>query len=186
MTVPPFLLGPRLALRGISHMDVGPEWLAWLNDPEVLRYRAPKAFPYGEAALRAYIDGIPARGDLMLAITERAGGRHVGNVAVDAISWVHGSANLSIMIGARDVWGRGYSVETIRLVADHVFGSMGLHRLMAQSPNPAFNAAMRKLGWTHEGDRREAFLVDGAHVDIACWGLLKREWLAARAGAAAS
>jgi RimJ/RimL family protein N-acetyltransferase len=35
---------------------------------------------------------------------------------------------------------------------------------------------MRKLGWTQEGIRREAFFVDGGFVDHEMWGLLDREW----------
>jgi RimJ/RimL family protein N-acetyltransferase len=53
---------------------------------------------------------------------------------------------------------------------------MGLHRLSAQSPNPSFNAAVRKLGWNQEGVRREDFLLDGSFVDVECWGLLSRDW----------
>ena len=49
--------------------DVSEEYLGWLNDPEVLRFRAPKAFPTTMESLRAYVAGIPGRGDLTLAIS---------------------------------------------------------------------------------------------------------------------
>jgi len=170
-----FLAGARLDLRPLTAADATADYLAWLNDPEVLRHRAPKAFPTTMPALLRWIDRLPERGDLVLAIRERDGGRHIGNVALNTILWVHRSAELSIMIGAREVWGRGYGAEAIELVAAHGFASMGLNRIWAESPNPAFNAAMRKLGWVHEGRKRQGFLLDGAFVDIECWSMLAEE-----------
>ena len=53
---------------------------------------------------------------------------------------------------------------------------MRLHRIWAESPNPAFNSAVKALGWSHEGTKRQTFLLDGQLVDVECWGLLKHEF----------
>jgi len=172
-----FLETPRLILRTIGADDARPDYLAWLNDPEILRYRSPKAFPSSMESLHDYLAGIGGRGDLVLAICLREGRRHIGNITLNTILWVHRSAELSIMIGAKDVWGMGFAKEAIYAVSRHAFSSMGLHRLWAESPNPAFNSAMCSLGWKHEGAKREAFLLDGKFVDIECWGLLQDEFV---------
>lgn len=176
MTTPAFLETRELVLRGLAPEDATPEYLGWLNDPEVLRYRAPKAFPASLESLRAYLAGTDTRGDLMLAICLKPGGRHVGNVTLNSILWVHRTAELSIMIGARDTWSKGVAKEAIHAVSRHAFRAMGLERLWAESPNPAFNRAVERLGWRHEGTKRRAFLLDGERVDVECWGLLKDEW----------
>ena len=171
-----FIDGRRIVLTPLGQADVSADYLAWLNDADVMRYRAPKAFPTTLAQLEAWIAGLPDRGDLVLAIRTRQERRHVGNIALNSILWVHRSAELSIMIGAKDVWGLGYATEAIELVTAHAFTRMNLHRVWTESPNPAFNAAMRGLGWTAEGTKREAFMVDGAFTDLACWSILDREW----------
>ncbi|MBI4327443.1 MAG: GNAT family N-acetyltransferase [Chloroflexi bacterium] len=173
---PAFLETPRLILRGLEPGDAGPAYLGWLNDPEVLRYRGPKAFPSDLESIRNYIAGIARRGDLVLAILRRETGAHIGNVALNSIQWVHRSAELSIMIGDKSSWRHGFGKETIRAVTRHAFAGMGLLRLWAESPNPAFNAAVTSLGWTREGAKRKAFLLDGQFVDITCWGLLAAEF----------
>lgn len=173
---PAFLTTERLTLRALEPADASPRYLAWLNDPDVLRFRGPKAFPSNYESLKAFIASIPGRGDLVLAITLRDTGEHIGNVALNTILWVHRSAELSIMIGEKSCWGKGYGREIIRSVTKHAFGSMGLNRLWAESPNPGFNAAVKALGWKHEGTKRQALLVDGAFVDIECWGLLASEF----------
>jgi RimJ/RimL family protein N-acetyltransferase len=171
-----FITTPQLVLGALRPEDASEEYLGWLNDPEVLKFRAPKAFPTTMESLKAYVAGIGARGDLTLAIRLRGSLRHVGNITLNSILWVHRSAELSVMIGARDVWGKGLGKEAIYGVTGHAFDSMGLYRLWAESPNPAFNGAVRALGWRHEGTKREAFLVDGRQTDVECWGMLKAEF----------
>lgn len=171
-----FLEGKQIVLSPLGRSDVAPEYLAWLNDAEILRWRAPKAFPTTMAQLEAWVEALPSRGDLVLAIRATDNHRHLGNIALNTIQWVHRSAELSIMIGAKDIWGRGIGTEAIALLTGHGFAAMGLHRIWSESANPAFNAAMTKLGWTSEGRKREAFLLDGIHTDFICWSVLEREW----------
>jgi RimJ/RimL family protein N-acetyltransferase len=171
-----FIEGQLVNLRPLAATDATPAYLSWLNDAAVLRYRGPKAFPSTMENLQRYVAEIPGRGDLVLAVCEKSGGRHVGNIALNSVNWLHRSAELSIMIGARDTWGKGYGKEAMSLVTRHGFLNMGLNRLWAESPNPAFNAAVQRLGWTREGTKRQAFLLDGAYVDFECWSLLASEF----------
>ena len=167
-------------LRALTESDISEDYLAWLNDPAVLRYRGPKAYPSNLAQLKRYVESIPARGDLVLAICMKRTNRHVGNIALNTILWIHRNAELSIMIGAKDIWGRGIGKEAINLITRHAFESMGLHRLWAESANPLFNAAVKSLGWTREGTKRETFLIDGQFADMECWSILADEYFAAQ------
>jgi ribosomal-protein-alanine N-acetyltransferase len=171
-----FLEGKNIDLMPLGRSDVSAEYLAWLNDPEVLRHRGSRVYPTTIAQLERWIDGLPDRGDLVLAIRTRRERNHIGNISLNTIQWVHRSAELSIMIGAKEVWGRGFGTEAIALLTAHAFSTIGLHRVWAESPNPTFNAAMKKLAWTHEGTKREAFLLDGAYIGFECWSILEPEW----------
>jgi len=177
-----FIVGQSLYLRKVAGSDVTDEYLRWLNDPEVLRYSARKAFPQDFDDLRRYISHAKESGELHLAICRKEDGRHVGNISLQNLSWTQGAAVLSIMIGAREVWGRGYGREAIALLTAHAFSAMGLRRLTADSPNPAFIAAVKRLGWTHEGVRRQAILVDGVYADLQCFGILRHEFQIDSAG----
>ncbi|MDA0746027.1 MAG: GNAT family N-acetyltransferase [bacterium] len=172
-----FIRTPNLILRGLSPEDATTDYLTWLNDPDVLRFRGPKAFPSSMESLRAYLDSVGSKGDLMLAICLQDTGRHIGNITLNSILWVHRSAELSMMIGAKDVWGRGYAKESIQAICKHGFDNMGLNRIWAESPNPAFNAAVKSLGWKLEGTKRKAFLLDGELVNVECSAILKSEFV---------
>lgn len=170
-----FLEGKDIVMMPLGKGDINSEYLSWLNDAAVLRYRAPKSFPTTLAQLEEWIVSLPSRGDLVLAIRTRTERRHVGNIALNTILWPHRSAELSIMIGAKDVWGQGIAKDAIEVLTAHAFGAMGLHRLWSESPNPAFNGVVAKLGWTKEGIKRDGFMLDGAFVDIGCWSILDHE-----------
>lgn len=167
------LATPRLLLVPLALEDVDDAYVHWQNDPEVLRYRARRT-PLGADELRAYIRGISER-DRVFAIREQGTSRHIGNIALNSVLEHHRSAELSIVIGMRDVWGHGYGREAIIAVTRLAFDGMGLHRVWAESPNPAFNRVVSRLGFVHEGTKREALLVDGRFLDLDCWGLLEHE-----------
>ncbi len=78
-----FLETDRLTLRPLKPEDADNSYLGWLNDPDVLRYRAPIAFPSSMADLDRYLASAGERGDLHLAICEKDDGRHVGNVSLN-------------------------------------------------------------------------------------------------------
>lgn len=171
----PFLQGETIYLRGLSPEDVSNDYLAWLNDPEVLRYRMAR-LPTTRKQLVSWLDGLSSSERLVCTIRLNKNDRHVGNISLSTFEWTHGSAELAIMIGAKDIWGMGVGTEAIHLLTRHAFKAMGLHRVWAESANPSFNKTMQKLNWTHEGTKREAFFVDGKHAAIECWGVLSSQY----------
>ena len=166
-----FIEGYGVNLRPLTSADIGEKWLGWLNDPVLLKYRGPKAFPSTLSDLHRYTAN--PNGDLQLAVTVK--NEHVGNISLSSINWVHRSAEVNILIA--ETAGQGHGKDAIAALTKHAFENMGLLRLWAESPNPAFNAVMKSLKWTFEGVKRKAFLLEGRQADILCWGLLKNEWI---------
>ena len=66
---------------------------------------------------------------MAMAIHERAGDRLVGTCAFCQLDGDNGSALYHITIGEKDAWGQGYGTEATRLMLDHAFGTLGLHRV---------------------------------------------------------
>ena len=163
----------RLSLDPLRPDDVVDDYVSWQNDPEVLRYRARRT-PLTGDDLRQYIASLPSS-DRVFAIRERSTSRHIGNIALNSVLPFHGTGELSIVIGARDAWGKGYGREAIAAVTKFGFGELGLRRIWAESPNPAFNRIVADLGYVHEGTKRQALRVAETYVDLECWGLLSTE-----------
>ena len=154
--------------------DYSDEYLGWLNDEEVLRYRKPKSFPTNRDEALEFLSNCNNKITICLGIFRKDDNRHIGNISLNNIQWTHRSCELSILIGDKSSWGKGYGKEAISTITNHAFNSMGMHRVWAESANPAFIKSVVGLGWVKEGIKREAFLLDGKFVDFECYSLIDK------------
>ncbi len=170
------IFGERLGIRRLRPTDATPIYLGWLNDFQVQAYTRRRGRNVSSKEMKDFLVAAQRSLDWHLALVVRDGRKHIGNLSLNSIDAKNKSAELSIMIGDRSVWGQGYATEAIELAADFAFRALKLHRLWAESPNSAFNAVMEKIGWIHEGKRRQAFLAGKKFLDFECWSLLHDEW----------
>ena len=176
MAMTGFINGENIFLRKLTMEDATDDYLRWLNDPDILRYRSPKAYSSNIEDLRDFIKRAQISKDLFLAICLKNTGKHIGGISLTSIDFIHRTAELSVMIGEKSEWGKNYAKEAISVLTKHAFMNMNLNKLWAESPNPAFNAIVKKLIWTHEGTKRKMFLLDGEYIDVECYGILKSEF----------
>jgi len=85
--------------------------------------------------------------------------------------------------GVAGLEGRGYMTEGMRLVLDHAFGELGLHRLEAniQPGNTASIALVRRCGFVREGFSEKYLKIDGEWRDHERWAIRSELWERARA-----
>jgi [ribosomal protein S5]-alanine N-acetyltransferase len=75
-------------------------------------------------------------------------------------------------------WGKGYATEAACRVVQFGFEDLNLYRIFAYvlTRNPGSMRVLKKLGFTQEGILREHHVRWGKREDLACMGLLVREW----------
>jgi RimJ/RimL family protein N-acetyltransferase len=173
--VPTRLIGARVVLVPFTGALITPRYLGWLADGEVNRYsrRLGQPAPSAEEA-RAWLAGL-ARDEIVYVIETDDFG-HVGNVKYGPIKWSNLSADISIVLGERQIWGQGYGAEAIYVVSRHLFQTIGLNRLHAGSVNPAFVRVVEKLGWRREGVQREQARIGGRFHDSVLLSMLHRDF----------
>ena len=104
---------------------------------------------------------------LSLAVHIRDTNRLIGTCALSQLDSDNGSALYHITIGEKDMWGRGYGTEATRLMLDHAFGTLNLHRIALSvfSFNERAIRSYRSCGFVIEGRAREAIWRDGRWWD---------------------
>ncbi len=124
--------------------------------------------------------------DLAVVAREDPDDRWLGEVVLLDLDEDNLSCGFRIVLGA-DGRGRGYGSEATRLVLDHAFRTVGLHRveLEVYAFNPRARHVYERAGFVHEGTRRHALRWDGEWVDAHGMGLLADEWLSRGRPAAA-
>jgi RimJ/RimL family protein N-acetyltransferase len=176
----PFLSGEKIFLRELRESDAQGAYPSWFNDEEVCRANSHHVFPYSQVQALQYIrenQGTDRR--LVLAIIRREDAAHIGNIALDCLNHINRSAELTIIIGDKTAWGKGYGKEAARLLCDHGFQVLNLNRIAAGTfeSNIAFRRVAEHLGMVEEGRRRQGAYKLGRYVDVIEFGVLRTEYL---------
>lgn len=89
-----------------------------------------------------------------------------------------GRAEFGIVLGERNLWGRGLGRIAGRLMLAHGFKQLGLSRVTAEvhAPNARSLALMKRLGFRQEGVLQRHELYRGGVVDVVIFGLLREEF----------
>lgn len=169
----------RLLLRALEAADLNATYLAWLNDPEVNRYLETRFQPQTMEALQAYWqDHRDDPTSPWFAICLQVDGRHIGNIKLGPIQWLHRRADLSLFIGDRSCWGQGYASEAIAAVRDWAFDELDLQKLNAgiYGGNLGSRRAFEKCGFSLEGTLRAEVVSRGGRLDVWRMGLPRTLW----------
>ncbi|HJQ84654.1 MAG TPA: GNAT family protein [Candidatus Binatia bacterium] len=172
----PFLVGSKVYLRPLVEEDAAACW-DWLNDPDVRRTLAVRAWPNTETISREWIRRLDFRRDMAFAIVTRDEDLYVGNCDLNGINHLDGHAMLGLLIGRKDLWGRGYGTEAVRLLCRYAFEGLALHKvcLSCYATNERGLRLYARVGFVVEGRRREQVFIDGRRVDEVIFGLLASE-----------
>ena len=174
-----FIGGNGIYLRGLSEEDLEGNWYRWFNDAEVTYYQDKGYFPNTREKQREYYRGIEASSsDVVLAIVETESGRHIGNVGLHHIEWIHRTAALGIVIGEKDAWGKGFGKEAWRLITEYGFETLNLHKITAAvlDGHDASLACAVASGFDLEGTQKEQMYRHGRYYNLILVGLTHSVW----------
>ena len=104
--------------------------------------------------------------------------RLIGFIGLNDILWNHGDAWVGIGIGDRDIWGKGYGTDAMRILLRYAFMELNLYRLTLGvfSYNPRALRSYEKAGFVIEGCERQFLNRDGRRYDSYFMGILRSEW----------
>lgn len=175
MKLDTFLNGDQIYLRVLNEEDVNGNYATWLNDPEVTAFNSHGRFPMTKDKLLNYvIHSKSSQTDLILAVVDKALNRHIGNVSLQNINWIDRNAEVAFLLGDRDYWGKGIMHDAGRLIVNHGFKLLNLHRIYCgtSAENIGMQKLAKKLGMTEEGIRKDAIFKHGRYFDIVEYGIL--------------
>ena len=172
--------GKKVRLRAYREDDLKNAFAA-INNSAVtrfLQFMKPRSMHEERAWLEATMKGEhPNQVGYAIESTDN---EYLGGVGLMHIDQRNRSAELGILIGRREDFGRGYGTEAALLMLRHGFEEMNLHRvhLRVFDYNERGLKSYLKLGFVEEGRLRQAHFRHGAWHDVVMMGILADEFYA--------
>ena len=165
---------------GNEHMT-SKEYLSWLRDYEVIKTinRLDYVRPVSFAEMKEYCETLmQSKGDIFLAVYDKGDNVFIGTIRAARINWYTRVADIGILIGDRDRWGKGIATDAIQTFCQYLFGILGLRKLTAglMSVNPALLKVFEKVGFQREGLFRKQDFFEDEYVDHIYLGCFRDEF----------
>jgi RimJ/RimL family protein N-acetyltransferase len=129
----PTLTTDRLILRPYEEADIV-AWQRWDTDPEVQEH-LPEPFnePVTDEDQQAYLKECLAEENgvywtIVLNETQEA----IGTISLNDINAHHGTAEINMVIGEKQYWGKGIGTEAVGAVLTYAKETLGLRRIMGE------------------------------------------------------
>lgn len=156
--------GARVALVPFVAAHIGPVYLGWLNDSELMRYSSQRTRHHTAATSLAYLATFDGVSSYFWAMEDRERGGLIGTMT----AYVDRGevANIGILLGSRWHHGKGYACEAWGLAMDWLFKARKVAAVEGgtDSRNEAMVGIFRHFGMLQIG--RAASGLDPGAVDV--------------------
>jgi RimJ/RimL family protein N-acetyltransferase len=171
------LISRRVYLRPFGEDDV-PYVQKWSDDSEIRKMTGEVA-PMNRAEAEGWYRGLRAAKDrLWFTIVLKEGDRVIGEAGLLRMFEPWRCTDMSIIIGEKDAWGKGFGTEAGRLLLDHAFKQLGFHRVSigVVALNERALGFWEGLGFKKEGVQRDGYHCDDQYSDFVMMSILEDEY----------
>jgi len=182
----------RFYVRPFQKEDMTEQYRQWFHDPDVTKHNSHGLFPYTKEQMAKFLAQLESSDDLVWAVIVKnaalpnnkkaknscfTGGIHIGNVSLQNIHRIYRNAEFACVFGEKDYWGKSYGTEATKMIFNHGFKRLNLHRIWTgtASTNIGMQKIAEKLGMKKEGVFKEAMFLNGEWIDIVEYGILAKD-----------
>jgi len=160
------LAGRLTLLRPFTAADISNEYLGWLKDPEVVRFSNQRFRVHTRETALAFVNSFAGSGNLFLGIRLAENQRLVGTITAYR-SQPHQTADMGILIGDRDCWGKGIGLDAWASLMDYLLNICRLRKVTGGTLrcNVGMVRIMERSGMILEAVRIQQELVDQVPQD---------------------
>ena len=173
------IVASRILLRILKLKDVNLRYVNWLNDAEVNKFLEVRFKKHTIATTKTFVREMLSDPCNDLYGIFILNGEHIGNIKLGPINRRYQTAQISLFIGDKRYWGKGYATEAILALTRHGFKKLGLKRIEAGCYNSNIGSinAFLKAGYNIEGVRRNQVICNGRRENVFLMGILPHELL---------
>lgn len=172
------LVGEEVYIKRVEREDL-PKRVEWINDPEVQATLNYQNWPVSYEQTVRWFERVSvdmARRDF--SVFTLHDDRYIGAAGLVGIEYPVMKAEYYVMIGNKELWGRGYGTDTKRVIQNYGFTDLGLRKIFGYHlvQNAAARKTSEKLGWKCEGLLRQDTFSHGKIKDRYIYSILYEDW----------
>jgi len=172
-----FLVGRRIFLRPFSEDDLR-YVQKWSNDSEIRRLTGEIA-PMSRQEAEEFYKHLRADKDrVWFAVVLKRGNRVIGEVGLLRMFRPWRCTDMSIIIGEKNTWGKGYGTEAGRLLLKYAFEQLKFHRVSigVVGFNDRAIRFWKSLGFKKEGVQKDGYYCDNEFSDFVMMSILEDQF----------
>ncbi len=172
----PALQSQRLLYKPLSLEHLSERYVAWMNDPEVIRYMEAGG-DYTLDKLKSFLADAEKKNILFWGIHLKDNGKHIGNIKIDPVLTRHGVGEYGIMMGDRSEWGKGFAKEATLAIIDFCFKQAGIRKITLGviEKNKIAVKLYQSIGFITEGVYKDHGYYNGELCDVFRMALFNPE-----------
>ena len=172
------LTGKTYSLIPLTPDDITKEYILWLNDQIVNKFLEVRHVHQTIETVTEYINEFYKDHEKYIWGIYSIKDGLIGTINLQNIDRYNNAAELGLMIGNTDYWGKSASEEAVSLVLNFAFDKLELNRVTGgtYSTNIGMIFTYKRLGFTREGVMRKCVFEGDKYIDGYRWGILADEW----------
>lgn len=154
-------------------------YLKWANDFEVMHMLGSVLRPRTWEITESEYERVSTSEHLVTwTVFELESMEPIGLAELFMIDLFNQTAELTVLIGEKDRWGRGFGTECARLALEHAFVTIGIRNVLARIPSDNERAlrCFARVGFREIGRQREARRVGSRAYDLVLMECLASEF----------
>jgi RimJ/RimL family protein N-acetyltransferase len=170
--------GKKVLLRAIEITDL-PILQKWANDPEIQYWLGGWHFPTNYEDQNKWFASLGTTSLNQRFAIETAELGIIGMANLINIDWKNKNAFHGMMLGDKEVRGKGYGVDTVIAIMKYAFEELGLKRLdgsMIEYNEASLKMYIGKCGWKEEGRQRDWYYRKNKFWDKIIVGVTKEDF----------
>jgi len=170
--------GKKITLRAIEEGDL--ELLhRWANDPNTQDIIGDIHFPSSMDFHKMWFQNLKNEPLNQRFAIDAPDVGIIGISSIIEIDWRNNHAWHGVMLGDKDIRGKGYGIDSVMTTMRYAFEELHLERLdgsMIEYNKVSIRFYCDKLGWKEEGKRRNYFFRKGRYWDQIVVGVTKEDY----------
>jgi RimJ/RimL family protein N-acetyltransferase len=170
--------GKHVTIRAIEREDL-PLLHQWANEPEIWHMLGGWHFPSNGDYMQKWFESLKGDNTNQRLAIEAPELGLIGTANIVDIDWKNKNAFHGMMLGDKEIRGKGYGVDTVMAIMRYAFEELGLQRLdgsMIEYNIASLKMYLGKCGWKEEGRQRGWYFRQNRHWDRIMVGVTSSDY----------